>query len=110
MPQITIMTRAYRPFVMGGSVRYNVKTTVEGDGPHDIGRGYQGYVIKTPKGGTRVAEATTGALIAPSLKEVREDIKQGDPVIMEKQIKEAAQAAKNANMLTPEEFWVLYER
>ena len=110
MPQVTIMTRAYQPFIFGGKVEYNIKTTVEGDGPHDIGKGYKAYVIKTPKGKTRIAEATSGALIGPSLKAVIKDVAAGSAAIMKKQVGTAVKAAKKAKVLEPDEFWKMYEK
>lgn len=96
------------PFVMGGPVRQAVKTDVEPtSGPHDLGQGYTGYVITTPAGNTRVAEAATGALVGDTLDDVRRDVADANPETMRDQIAAAANHAHSAKTLTPAEFWRL---
>ena len=96
------------PFIMGGPVRQAVKTNVEPtSGPHDLGQGYEGYLITTPTGNTRVAEATTGALVGNTLDDVRRDVANANPETMRDQVNAAAKHARSARTLTAAEFWRL---
>ena len=96
------------PFVMGGPVRQAVKTDVEStSGPHDLGHGYEGYVITTPAGNTRVAEATTGALVGDTLDDVRRDVADASPEAMRDRVAAAADHVRTAKTMTPAEFWRL---
>ena len=93
---------------MGGPVRQPVKTDVDPtSGPHDLGQGYEGYIITTPTGNTRVAEAITGALVGDTLDDVRRDVANANPETMRDQVAAAAQHFRNAKTLTPAEFWRL---
>jgi hypothetical protein len=101
-----VFTLGYFPFVMGGRTWQEICIEVENaDGPHDIGKGYQAYVITAPNGKTFVAEATSGAFVGPDLKTVRDDIKLGEQETMDKQVAQAVEQSKLAKTLTPEEFW-----
>ena len=100
-----IYCRGYRPFIMGGNVRYTVKCEVEADGPHDLGKGFTGYIVTTPDGRTLVAETTSGGTVGPSLESVRADIAEGDVRIMSEQIQLSQKEAMGATKVTPEEFW-----
>jgi hypothetical protein len=105
MPRITVWVPGHRPFLMGGDVHALLKAEVEADGPHDLGKGYSGYVVTTPSGKTHVAEATTGALIGPSLRDVRADIRAGKPAVMKQQIAEARVQLSQAVTVPLAEFW-----
>jgi len=100
-----VFTLGYFPFVMGGDVWQPICIDVEADGPHDIGNGYQGYVVTAPNGKTFVAEATSGAFVGPDLKTVKEDISLGEKKMMAKQVADAVEQSKKAKELTPDEFW-----
>jgi len=100
-----VFTIGYFPFVMGGNVWQPIYCEVEADGPHDLGLGYEGFIVTAPNGKTFIAEATTGAFVGPDLKSVMDDIKTGDPKMMKKQITEAASTVKRAKELLPDEFW-----
>ena len=100
-----IWTLQYRPFIMGGDVHQPVKCDVEVDGPHDLGGGYQGYIATAPDGRTFVAEATSGAIVGPTLDEVRRDISQADPAVMAKQVAQGLSDRATAPILAPDEFW-----
>jgi len=100
-----VFTLGYFPFVMGGDVWQPICIDVEVDGPHDIGNGYQGYVVTAPNGKTFVAEATSGAFVGPDLKTVKEDISLGEKKMMAKQVADAVEQSKKAKELTPDEFW-----
>lgn len=100
-----IWTEGYRPFVMGGSVYYPIGCKVECEGPHEIGLGYRAWVATAPNGRTFVAESMTGAIVGPTLEQVREDIRTGDPAIMKQQVAAAKQRAKAIEFTTPDKFW-----
>jgi hypothetical protein len=102
-----IWTMGYFPFTLGGDVHRPICCDVEVSGPHDLGFGYQGYVATSPNGRTFVAESETGAIVGPSLSDVINDISQGDPSIMRKQIEKAHETAKRAEELSPDRFWSL---
>lgn len=100
-----IYTLSYQPFVMGGDVWQPIAATVEVDGPYEIGGGYKAYVAEAPNGKIFVAEEQSGALIGPSLEEVREDVRTGDIDIMKQQVADAIVQSKNAEIIEEEEFW-----
>ena len=108
--KIKIYTMFYFPFVMGGNVWQPWACEVEADGPHDLGGGYQGYLVTSPGGHYVVAEATTGAMIGPNLEAVRKDIAEGDPEIMAKQMEQSKSDSTGVQMLEPEEFWPTWEK
>jgi glycine/D-amino acid oxidase-like deaminating enzyme len=103
--KITIWTYGHRPFVMGGAVDYPMGTEVEADGPHDLGKGYTGYLVTAPNGKTFVAESETGAIVGADLDFVRNDIKESDPEVVKKQIAHAREELKRLERVTPEQFW-----
>jgi len=106
--KLTIWTEAYRPFIMGGDVNAPIATEVEVDEPVDVGHGIQVYEITSPSGQTHIAEATTGAFVGTSLKQVKADVLMGDPKVMKKQIKDAMERFKRADHLSPEKFWSMF--
>ena len=59
----------YRPFTMGGSVHQLIKCDVPVVGPHDLGKGYLGYLATATDGRSYVVEATGGGIIGTSLDE-----------------------------------------
>lgn len=101
----TIWTWGYRPFIMGGDVNYVLACKVPCTGPFKVGRGYEVYVATAPNGTTFVAEAQSGAIVGGSLEQVREDIRTGDPKMMQKQVTEALESAKKAEIKSPDFFW-----
>jgi hypothetical protein len=104
MPKITVFARAYRPLTVDGKTYFLIKTKVEAKGPYEIGNGFEGYIITNGKI-KFIAEATTGAAIGGTLKEVREDIKNGDMKLMKEQIKEAKKNLKEAKSVSTKKFW-----
>lgn len=100
-----IWTVAYRPFVMGGNVYATIYCEVEVTGPHDLGKGYQGYMATSPSGETFVVESTTGAIVGPTLEEVRADVAAADKTVMDEQIANAAEQFKEAERVSPDYFW-----
>jgi hypothetical protein len=102
---LKVFTLGYFPFTMGGNVWQPICCEVEADGPHDIGKGYKGYVITAPNGKTFIAEATTGAFVGPDLKTVKEDITLGEESVMVEQVAKAMEQSKQAKEMTPDKFW-----
>jgi len=102
---LKVFTVGYFPFTMGGNVWRPICCEVEVDGPHDIGKGYKGYVVTAPNGKTFIAEATSGAFVGPDLKTVKEDITLGEKNVMVEQVAKAVEQSKGAKEITPDEFW-----
>ncbi len=110
MPKIRVFTKAYRPFIMGGDCHAPIAAEVEALGPHDLGKGFQGYLVTSPSGKTHVAEATTGGFVGESLDAVRQDVAGCDDVaMMQGQVAMAAEKAKSAELLPPDEFWSYFK-
>ena len=105
MKKIKVWTRSYRPFILGGDVNAPVASMVEAQGPFPLGKGYKGYLIVAPNGKTWVAESTTGALVGPTLDEVRADIKAAKPSVMKAQIEDAKIQVEKAYLVPAKEFW-----
>lgn len=103
--QIEVWKWAYMPFTLGGSVYRPVKTTVDVDDPIDIGGGYKGYLVKTPSGKTYIAEASCGAIVGSSIEQVRDDIENGDPDVMRKQVADGKQKLQKAKEVPLGEFF-----
>ena len=103
--QIEIWKRGYSPFTLGGDVHRPIKMKVEASAPVDLGEGYQGYIIDTPKGKTLVAESTSGAVVGDTLEMVRADIAAGDPEVMRKQIEDAKRTRDDAEEVSPDVFF-----
>jgi hypothetical protein len=100
-----IWTEAYRPFLMGGDVNAPVSTEVEVGHRYNVGGGYWAYEVESPSGQTYVVESKTGAIIGTSIFDVISDISEGDPEAMELQIEAAKERVKQADYVTPEQFW-----
>ena len=103
--QVTIWKWGYFPFTLGGKVHRLIKCTVEAEGPVDLGGGYSGYVVVAPTGRTYVAEASSGGLVGPSVEEVRDDIRKGDPHAMQEQIEAAKVKLAKAQEVSVDRFW-----
>lgn len=92
----TIFTLGYRPWIMGGSVNYYLAAKVRVTGPHKLGKGFYGYLATGPNGKTKVADATSGAIIGDTLEEVRNDVATAPSIKgMKEQIKEAVAMTKD---------------
>ncbi len=103
--KLTIWTRGYRPFILGGDVNHPVCCDVEAEGPFRLGKGYWGYIVLKPSGEQVVAESTTGAVVGPSLAAVRRDIKTAEVSLMRDQIAESGVKARSAVKLPAAQFW-----
>jgi hypothetical protein len=108
--KLKIYTMFYFPFVMGGNVWQSRACEVEVDELHELGGGYQGYLVTSPNGHYVVAEATTGAMVGPNLEEVRKDIAEADPDVMAKQMAQAKSDSTGVQELEPEKFWHEWEK
>ena len=102
---LDIWTYGYYPMTLGGPVRRPIKTSVSVGKPADIGAGYSAHLIDTPSGATVVAEASSGALIGPSLDAARADVASANPKTMAEQIADAIEKRDRASRLEPYEFF-----
>lgn len=106
--QMIIWNRAYRPFLFGNP-HTPVKAEIE-EGVSDpilIDKGIFVRVVTSPSGKTFIVECETGAVVGNDLEVVREDIQTGDPIVIGKQIEDAQKLLREAQSVTPEEFWRL---
>ncbi len=101
----TIWTIGHRPFVFGGSVHYPMGCKVQCTGPHQLGKGFSGYLATAPNGKTFVAEATTGAIVGGTLEQVRADIDVAKVSVMKKQVAEAAERVSKVEITDFDSFW-----
>ena len=106
--KLTVWTKAYRPFIMGGDVNGPISTEVEVGDAVELGHGFKAHVVVSPTGETYVAEATTGAFVGGDIKQVKADVASADPEVMREQIEKAAIQAKKADCLSNEDFWSLF--
>ena len=90
---------------MGGAVNYVLACDVKCTGPHNLGKGYAGYLATSPNGKTFVAESLTGAIVGETLENVRADIAAAKPSVMRKQVLDAAKEAKTAEVKDAAFFW-----
>lgn len=106
--KLTIWTEAYRPFIMGGDVNAPISTEIEVGEPVDLGKGITGYLVCSPSGKTFVAEATTGAFIGGSIDQVKTDIGEAAPEVMQEQLAAAKKRAKSAESMEKDKFWGMF--
>lgn len=100
-----IWTADYQPFILGGDCYAPIMADVPVSGPFDIGHGFQAYLAVAPNGRTFVAEATTGAIVGPTIKKVREDVASGKKRFMDQQVAEAKELRQRARTVTPDHLW-----
>lgn len=74
---------------MGGYCNYALACDLPVSRPCALGHGVKGYLITAPNGSTFVAEATTGAFVGSSLKDVRKDMRGTTRAVARKQIAQA---------------------
>lgn len=108
--KLTVWTRAYRPFLMGGNVHTPVATELEVDDPVDLGNGIQGHLLTSPGGTTIVAEASTGAFVGPDIETVKKNIADANEEVITRQLDAAKKLFETADHVTEEEFWQLYDK
>ncbi len=105
----TVWTMGYFPFQMGGNVHRPMSTEVKASELHDTPKGIKLFTFLTPKGTLRVCEAETGAIVGNSLGEVMNDIATAKKSVMKAQVREAKLALRNVKVMTPDEFFKLYD-
>ena len=108
--ELVVWTWGYFPFSVGGAPRRPIKATLPVEGPHDLGGGFTGYVVTCPSGESYVAEASSGALVGPSLEEVRADITGGDRIAMSEQIAQAQETRDRSTAMSADEFMRYIEK
>ena len=109
-----VWTWKYEPFQlgpMGGKpCQRPVVTNVGCTGPYDLGQGFVGYLAEAPDGTTVVIEDESCGIVGSEIEEVRGDVARATAEEMREQIKEARGFGERAEMLTVDEFWMLYSR
>lgn len=93
--------------ILGGSVNYILQAELECTGPHDLGKGYVGYIAKSPSGKSFVSEEKSMAIVGNNLYEVQQDIKMAKKQIMISQILDAKKKyeAMDVVNVSPQEFF-----
>lgn len=109
MNKIVMWTYVYKPFILGGRCNQPTGCEIEVGEELYFGNDYYGYEVKTPSSKTLIVEKTSGAIIGSSLKDVRDDVTNGNKKVMEDQIKYACNEAKEVNIISQEEFWKIYK-
>ena len=95
---------------MGGPVHWPIACEVPVDGPHNLGKGFYGYILRTPKGKTLIAEKNSHGIVDPSIQEVKADIESGDMSQMNIQVDNAQMIFSRAQTINLNEFWKLLDR
>lgn len=81
-------------------------TTVEGQGPFDLGKGFNGFVVVSPSGQSFVVEAESGGVVGNSIENVRKDIAACKSInLMLKQIVDCKKESKEATTVSNEEYF-----
>lgn len=100
-----VWTEALRPFVMGGDTRYAHAADLEVEGPHELGKGFVGWLATAPNGRTSVAEDMSGGIVGDTLAEVRRDVGIAPAGLMRRQVEAAVARGATAEVVAAEEFW-----
>lgn len=105
-----IWTYFYNAFTMGGSC--NVPTGFETilDNEVELGNGFLGYEVLTPKGNKIIVEKESGAIVGNSLEQVKKDITTSKIDVMNKQVKQACEESENVKIISENKFWNTYEK
>lgn len=106
---LVVWSYIYNPFTMGGNL-----TTAKGfeiqladQTEVHLGRDYYGYILKSPKGQSVIVETESGAIVGTSFSAVVEDIQDGEPEYMRKQLEKAKK--EHVSIISEDEFWRLYK-
>jgi hypothetical protein len=95
---------------LGGTPKVKlIATELEVEGPYSLGKGYSGFIAKSPKGETYVVERTTGGFVGGSLAEVKKDVKVAKSEMLAKQMADEMENAAKAILMKPETFWSYLE-
>ena len=102
-----IWTRAYNPFVFGGSTEQIIGTRITVDPSKDLhfSSRVRIHEVLSPKNTKFYVESRSGGLLGTDLKMIREDLKAAHPTFLKKQLKEQTAAGKRAKIVEPSEFW-----
>lgn len=101
-----VWTLGYFPMTMGGRVWRPMRAKIPVTGPHDLGKGFEGYLCLGPGGATEVAESTSGAIVGDTLEAVRADIAACDDVdLMRKQCQSATARLTDVVDVEPDDWW-----
>lgn len=95
------------PFSVGGNTHQAKGFEFQGKKKVDLGKGYFGYGLKSPKGTTIIVESRSGAIIGNSIKMVKNDIQKGDFEVMKNQIDRASKVP--VTIIPEHDFWIKYE-
>ena len=106
--KLKVWTKAYRPFLMGGNVNAPVSTVVEVGEPVEADNDIKLHEIKSPQGTTHVVESTTGAFVGTDIEQVKKDIKNADPEVIQDQLENAKRELEACDALDSEAFWKLF--
>lgn len=106
---LLVWTEAYTPWIMGGDVNAPIGARLKCGERIELGGGFFGYVFTSPLSGkTCVAEEQTGAIVGPTVEQVRADIEEAEPAVMAKQIEQALKRRRSVRTLSPDAFWARY--
>lgn len=76
----------------------------------DLGGGFFGYEIISPKGITVIAEEKSGAIVGNSLEQVKKDISLGVVGEMDNQVSKTMEESKSVKIIQSNIFWNRYEK
>jgi fructose-1,6-bisphosphatase/inositol monophosphatase family enzyme len=98
--RIIVWTEAYRP---------PIGVSLEAGEAVSIGLDLMAWVVVNPTtGDTFVAEASTGAFVGQSVKQVREDVKTADLAVIRQQLAAAKERRKSVVVLPADKFWSMF--
>ena len=103
-------TFVYNPFVMGGNVWQPKGFKFDRKEKKDLGKGFYGYQLFSPKGKEVIVEQKSGAIVGNSLEEVRKDILSSTIEIMQKQVEDACKQLCLVKIISENKFWDIYEK
>ena len=112
LKRLIVWTYVTNHFIMGGKKNRPTGTEVDITDAEKInlGKGYYGYEIKTPKGDVIVIEANTGAIIGNDIKTVKQDIDEADESVMASQIEKANIEMQKVQVMDNFRFWNMYHK
>lgn len=102
-----IWTHAYRPMKIG-DVRQPISTEIEPIEERMVKK-IPLFSFTTSKGGLRIAEGVTGGIVGDDFYNVELSLNTADPAEVKQQLKDAEKWAKQAELLSNEEFFSIYK-
>lgn len=103
-----IWTILFSPFTMGGNVNQPISTEVEVLEIKTI-RSFKFFSFITPKGSIRICDGVTGGIIAQSWEELKANMKGATSKVLNEQIAQAREVAKDCREVSNEEFFKSYK-